>query len=332
MNEIVPLRELTTEEIENFNDYRSSYSSIIKSNDLGIVKSKRTFGVELECYNNKSKKAYITGLANIHERFGMKSDGTIDGDYCREVVTCKLAGKAGEDALRHTCNVLYQTGFRADNGSCGTHVHIGIPEAHAMKGEDEKEKRLRLLALLYSVFDPAIVCLIQKNRRSNRFCQQLGTTLVKIDKDKKDVMGAWKLHDKLKYACENYTNIDQEAIDNRKKGKRLYFHGKYYGINIGGIYSQRNTLEVRYLGGTLDPDEILHWIAFHSAIIDTVLIDGLSEQEILKNLYITREKELFEKLIEIVKLRLDPETITNIKARFKKHNKTLPKGEYIRNR
>ena len=332
MNEQVTIRELTKEEIDNFSDYKSSYSDTIKSNDSGIIKSKRTFGVELECYNNKSKKAYVTGLANIHERFGMKSDGTIDGDYCREVVTCKLAGKAGEDALRHTCNVLYQTGFRADNGSCGTHVHIGVPEARAMKGEDEKEKRLRLLALFYTVFDPAILCLIESNRRTNRFCQPLSQTLVKIDSDKKELLGTWKKYDKLKYACENRTEVDTEYIDRRKKSKSLLFHGKYYGINIGGIYTQRNTLEVRYLGGTLDPDEILHWIAFHCAIIDTVLLDGITEQEILKNLYFTREKELFEKLIELVKRRLDDETVANIESRFKKYNKPLPKGEYINNR
>jgi len=104
-------------------NYDKNFTGFISKNPGSIIKSPRTFGVELEMVNPLlgSIEALNTEL---DESFGFEHDGSIDGPNPIEVVTPILGGKAGEDALKNTLKKVNDLDFEVNN-SCGLHIHLG---------------------------------------------------------------------------------------------------------------------------------------------------------------------------------------------------------------
>ena len=91
-----------------------------------IIKSKRTFGVELELLTNDNLRG------EIDSNFGIKGDASLDTegtDYEEtiEIVSPILKGKKGEDALIEVCDKLRKSDVGV-NKSCGLHVHLGAKD------------------------------------------------------------------------------------------------------------------------------------------------------------------------------------------------------------
>lgn len=312
--------------LRNVNDSRAMSNTAIGDNERGIIKSSRTFGVELECFADH-KYQYLYGIYITPSEWGLKHDGTIGGNFTREIITCPLYGKKGEELLQYGCGVLTDTGFKT-NVSCGSHCHIGIPEAIEKMSEKKErivEKNLKLLALLYTVFDPVMLCLLPKSRRTNAYCAPLGNKVVKIDKDTRTVFGKFKEEERFDMAFHEYDNLTTCRQD---KNRRRGHCGTRYGINFGSIY-YRGTIEIRYHEGTLDAERLIHWMALHSAMVDTAMNGELTEQQILKYTDITDVKKLFTALLELLSSKLDPITITYTQKRFKGYKKYNPKHGYI---
>ena len=91
-----------------------------------IIKSKRTFGIELELLTN------INLSDEIDSNFGLKGDGSLDtnGTDFRntvEIVTPVLMGKKGEEAMLELGETLKLLDVGV-NKSCGLHVHLGAKD------------------------------------------------------------------------------------------------------------------------------------------------------------------------------------------------------------
>lgn len=315
--------------LRNFNIDRRMSKRIRGVLTGGVIKSKRTFGVELECLNDFWAK-FCLGLSLVPKEWGLKGDSSIKGNYTREIITCPLRGKKGEKMLTDGCNILNSLDWKSGNQyGCGSHCHIGIPEAInkcTPQKEARTEARLKLLAIFYTVFDPAIYCLIDLNRRLSSFCQPLADKLVPIDKDTKKTFGKFKEQDRFDAAIAPNSYGKNEIRMYKKKSN--YYGGGRYGINFGSIY-YRGTLEIRYHEGTLDPVRLIHWIALHTAIVDTVMNGEITEQEILKYLDIKIVEELKDEMMLLLQPKLNQETTDYTNRRFNEYKYSNPKDGYI---
>ena len=292
----------------------------------GIIKSKRTFGVELECLC-ESRDKYKMGLMLVPKAWGLKGDGSIRGSNTREIITCPMYGKGGEEMLTFGCDTLRSMDYLT-NTSCGSHCHIGIPEAlKNWVGAKDKllEKRLKLLAMFYTVFDPVMLCMLPKERRTNGYCSPLGNRVVSIDKTTKELFGRFKEKEGFTSAITGYDDT-KIAKDNLRASRGIC--GDRYGINFGSIY-YRGTIEIRYHEGTLDAERLIHWIAFHSAIVDTCLAGAITEDQVLSYAKIEKVQKLFSALMDILNERLDESTVKYMTKRFNGYKKLNPKHGYI---
>ncbi len=317
-----PLSQRALDEAFALNDSRP-IGKKIGNTKTGIIKSKRTFGCELESIA-KNPLVYRTARYLLPKEFGYGGDGSIrtTGDQRGiEFKTAPLQGQIGEDTLRKCCSLLLDSGYKV-NTSCGTHCHIGIPEAMGDSTELVQE-RLKNLVLFLTVFEPAVLTLLPKDRRDNSYCCRISDRYA-VFKDIKTLQEnnfkKEKQFDHFWYSTKDETRLKSVKTSHAVRGRD--------GFNFNSIH-HRGTLEVRLHEGTLDADRIIHWVALHSAIVDLVMDGKVSQEDIVAYKKINGVKELLDKLIELLGNNLDPLTVKYTLARFKKYKKLNPADGYI---
>lgn len=86
------------------------------------IKSKRKFGVEIECgFDNFAQ--LLDSMNRVNRDYGFVHDGSVDCSNGIEIVTPILQGKKGEESLITTLDIINQNNVYVDN-SCGLHVHL----------------------------------------------------------------------------------------------------------------------------------------------------------------------------------------------------------------
>lgn len=282
----------------------------IVGSEKGLIKSERTFGVELECTTNTYLKRSIADFL-INPNYEADSDGSVSG-VCREYKTPVLQNKAGEDSLMETCAMLQDVGFYT-NSTCGTHVHIGVPESKDPSSSAEDQEHLKNLLIFYKTIDPMVNMLLPRTRRNNRFARPMdmiysGAHINKLKADKRFDFFWFKTADDASLkAFKSRSCYGEERID------------RYSGINFNSL-SIRGTLEVRYHQGTLDAPTLIHWIGFHAGIVDFVMSGKITEEEIegLKKIKDTRE--MLVTVLEMIKSFISKKTMTAILDRYDTFN------------
>lgn len=107
-----------------------------------MIKSKRHFGVELECVYNS-----YDSTSKVYENFkdwGFSSDGSVrrhkNAVGTSELVSPVLGGEKGEKQIIDFCKAVNENGF-AVNKSCGFHLHL---EALDFKRDPKKDKKQKI--------------------------------------------------------------------------------------------------------------------------------------------------------------------------------------------
>ncbi len=296
----------------------------IGNKDTGIIKSKRTFGCEVECvapnYLTRKTAPYL-----MPKEFGYGGDGSIrttGSERSVEFKTAPLYGKLGEETLIKFCSLLKDSGYKT-NTSCGGHCHIGIPEAFGEKDNEKVQKKLKNLLLLLTVIEPAILSLLPKDRRGNSFCGRISDRYV-VFKDIKSLQS----NDFKKETQFDHFWYNTKNESTLKSYKSAHSVRSRDGFNFNSI-GHRGTLEIRFHEGTLDSERLIHWMALHSAIVDIVMDNKLKENDILSLKKIDDVEELLNRLLEILGDRLDKSTVKYTLTRFKQYKKLNPKDGYI---
>lgn len=294
---------------------------IIRGDDRkGIIKTGRAFGIELEsfCPDNVN---FNIGLYKAPDGFGFSPDGSISGSYSMEIKTCPLVGKEGEQILKDYLTELTDVLGWKTNTSCGTHCHIAIPEAQ--KSTPAVEAKLKNLAILYTIFDPVIRSLLPRDRRNNVYCAPLRAGIISVDATEKKLVEA---HQKAKTFAELlYKTTSQPSIDHYKLSRNVVTRG---GINFQSMYF-RGTLEVRYHQGSLDPVQLIHWIALHSAMVELAMSGKITEEQLMEYAEIKTLRRLLDCLIELVTPLVDKTTVKYTLARYNKYRYLNPIRGYI---
>jgi hypothetical protein len=125
------------------------------------------------------------------------------------------------------------------------------------KPQNASTERLKRLLSFYIAFDDVIAAMLPRDRRDNDFARRLNQK-VSIDSiaDCDSVFDIFKIW--------NRSDDDRSINSSGRNGRHP---SRYCGINIHSLL-KHGTIEIRYLAGTLDHNEILNWIALHHAIID----------------------------------------------------------------
>lgn len=99
-----------------------------------MIKSKRTFGVEIEASLGQYPKMNV--LRSKLQRWRFDDDGSIRDLIPNpiEFVSPILSGATGEETLRKSCKVMKELGVDPNHTCCGLHVHLG---AEDFKSNDE---------------------------------------------------------------------------------------------------------------------------------------------------------------------------------------------------
>lgn len=337
-DDIVNLCEEHYYEFNNKYAY-SELSNVIPTlgnkNIHGNILSSRTFGIEFECTTPRIINQSVA-LALTPPEFGFGSDCTVSGNgigsTSTEIRTCKLVGLDGENIVIDMCKKLKDLKYTV-NDSCGTHVHIGIPEAMENNCDtgDETEKKLKNLFLFYNIFEPCILSLLPPSRRSNRFCSPFRNAfMITLTNKTKKPCGIFKDKARFDHFWWEHSKDQKISKDSLLSSKRNgYTAGnRYLGINFSSIY-RRGALEIRYHQGTIDANQIIHWIAFHSAIVDLVMSGSISETKICGYAKVEKLEKLFEDLLLLLSTKINSDTLDEIKKRFKKYKKLNPPNGYI---
>jgi hypothetical protein len=130
------------------------------SEKKGIIRSDRTFGIELEVGTTND-----VGIPKLYSEFGDRfhftRDGSIQAVNPIEIVSPVLRGAKGEDMVRKLCKRMAELQFFGEDPSCGFHAHLGgegflsVPQ-HIVVNEEEyldilnkKNKNFQLVNAIY---------------------------------------------------------------------------------------------------------------------------------------------------------------------------------------
>jgi hypothetical protein len=120
-----------------------------------------------------------------------------------------------------------------------------------------ENRRLRRLAAFYLAFDDVIAAMLPAKRRTNDYTKRIGTRINMHDiteaSDHLKFFNLWTKTGSLK-------DFKGTLHDQRH-------NSRYYGVNFRSLL-KHGTIEIRYLGGSIDPDHVLHWTALHHAVLD----------------------------------------------------------------
>jgi hypothetical protein len=136
-------------------DYVKFQPAELERNTFKVLKSKRSFGIELEFASCMGS----TYALNRETRFGWKPDGT--SGVQREIYSPPLTGDLGMIEVAKICATAKFHRWMVTN-RCGFHLHIGVPETEC----------LTKIALAYRYTAPLWFLWVNKDRQNNSYCRR----------------------------------------------------------------------------------------------------------------------------------------------------------------
>lgn len=227
--------------------------SLLEYEEGEIIKSQRSFGIELECIapNRKAASTASMGTANV---IGLGSDGSVEGKGAEsglEFQTPPAIGKAAEDMIKGLCETLSKSKFNV-NMSCGFHVHIDSHDLFKLQANQQLQA-IKNIWTAYLAYEDVFISLLPESRRSNNhYCSGLKTEY-SVD----EILRA-----------QNFQELEQlwyrrTSISDVTAAKGQHRHPtRYRGINLHPFFSDGH-LEIRYHSGTINPRKILEWVNLH---------------------------------------------------------------------
>jgi hypothetical protein len=177
------------------------------------------------CYNYCEDSPFSLALAELPESLTC----TFDGSAGREFKTPILPRREREQYLEDVCETLKSQGYDG-NQRCGAHIHIGLGGASATL-------KYRVYAMFVAYNQLMLHSIIPEMRNRSHVGD--------IEKIYKEAYG-----DEVEELIQFLTREEQPPASVRN-----FVQGKY-GFALRGNF---NTIEIRYLEGSLDAQRLCHW-------------------------------------------------------------------------
>lgn len=223
------------------------------------IKSKRYVGLEIETNfngdawdNEPSTDDIREELAHMFRReqridpaLSVVYDGSVTDEshpYGYEIV---MRPRRGDRLLQDTkivCNTLVHNLDAYVSRKCGLHLHIDV--------RDYDYIHFSVLALMTKLIEPHVYSWCPPSRSTSQWCRKVSQRLssFKYVESRDDFIDVW--YDNGYYSSEKYNDK------------------RYHGLNLHCHFQANQGLEIRYHGGTLNPDKIKHWTIFWTNVVD----------------------------------------------------------------
>lgn len=208
-----------------------------------------TFGVEIECFLpdyhrlDIGRRHHGTPLPPPFSPGWLgEKDGSLkpDNDWMNpvEIVSPKLVGRSGLNAVEHVYDVLNRLGARV-NSTCGLHVHVGMRSVLGDRADDFGlvVRWVRRLLHLVSVHEPALYAIGgDPSRPQSEYCRS--------------IKAKWR--DKLS------PDDDLESIRRHNAETQAMADGalrdvsRYCSLNLCNLFEPKCTVEFRAFAATLN--------------------------------------------------------------------------------
>jgi len=237
-----------------------------------IIKSNRTFGVELEFnsrenqvtianrINNKFRSLECRGESYNHATqpyWKVITDSSVSSrlGYGLEIVSPILKGKKGMNELIKVADFLNDMDDVEVDVSCGVHVHIDI--------NDATPRQVGNIVKLYAKQSEFIDCVVAPSRRwdGNKGLRWSQNMYRGCGFDLGDNERLWNTIDNRLDQTEGETNVSQI---NRLADT---LGGRYRAVNLTS-YRKYGTVEFRQHAGTLDSSKLNNWVVFCGNLVD----------------------------------------------------------------
>lgn len=222
------------------------------------IKSRRYVGVEIETntryepndyYDIKHRiKRRIASTRDIDDtiiRDRVVSDGSVtNGDHPHgfEVVMDPRRGDILYQDVKSVCDHLKEEEDAYVSVKCGLHIHIDI--------RDYDWYHFQVLALMTKMIEPHVYTWVPESRLKSNWCRPVSQNVqdFKYVSNRDEFIDFW---------------YDHSSYNNDK-----YNDKRYHGLNFHSHFQANQGIEIRYHGGTLNPDKIKHWIIFWTNVVD----------------------------------------------------------------
>ena len=213
-------------------------------------------------------------------RLDVVSDGSVnrgDHEHGLEVVMQPRRGDILHQDVKTICDVLKNDNDSYVSRHCGLHLHIDC--------RDYDWYHFMVLSLFVKFIEPHIYTLVPQSRLTGgggqKWCKPLSQSF-------RDFMYVGSREEFVDFWYDNGNFTNDKYNDKR-----------YHGFNLHSHFQANQGIEIRYHGGTLNPDKIKHWSIFWSNVVDTsyeIAEKMFQEQEITESF---RMSSMVTSLIEV---------------------------------
>tara|TARA_R100000742_G_C4278276_1_gene100893 strand:+ start:1465 stop:3237 length:1773 start_codon:yes stop_codon:yes gene_type:complete len=264
----IPWDVMSNEYVVSRNSFINPEHDFYEKDTFNKITSKRSMGIEIETnYRNyedsrrddvwESISREIANSRHIDKdndvrenlrlgRIRVVSDGSVlrgKHEYGNEVVMSPRRGDMLYKDATIVCDTLKEYHGAYVSRHCGLHLHVDI--------QDFDWLHLSVLSLMVKYIEPHIYTWVPQSRLKGQWSKPIsqGFSDFKNISDREDFGNFW-------YDNGCYTNDK-------------YNDKRYHGLNLHCHFQANQGLEIRYHGGTLNPEKILHWSIFWSNVVDT---------------------------------------------------------------
>lgn len=224
--------------------------------------TKRCFGVEIEVgkeigrdtiidfikyrTNRFVKKSYYRPTINNHY-WDVKHDGSCGSKFVNgineggyEINSYKASGVNDMKEIAWMISNLKKINVKVNN-NCGFHLHVEV--------SDYDSENIGVLLNNWIFVENMIFSCVPNKRKSNKYCQKLGSQPLDAKEDLKKAIDFW-----------NYYKPKTIALTNTDRKKALNIINFYRSISLKKF--NRKTVEFRFMESTLCEKNIKNWIRF----------------------------------------------------------------------
>jgi hypothetical protein len=236
-----------------------------------IIKSNRTFGVEIEFNSSVSQTTVANILNNKFRSIEFKGEGynhatvpywkiITDSSvsdrlgYGLEIVSPILKGKKGLKEVQRILDVMDNNeNFEVDI-TCGIHVHVDV--------NNQSAQEIANCVKLYAKQSEYIDAILQPSRRAGG---SKGERWARNAYNRMNIEAGnnERLFNEIDSCLENRGNTTLSQINELCS----YMGGRYNAVNLNA-YRKYGTVEYRQHGGSLSAEKVCNWIVFVTNLTD----------------------------------------------------------------
>lgn len=222
------------------------------------IKSKRYVGIEIETnyqseisnddvthyIRNKIRRTRINS-DNLMRRDTAVYDGSVtngDHPFGNEIVMQPRRGDRIHTDVKTICDALKELDAYP-SVKCGLHLHIDT--------RDYDWYHFSVLTMMTKLIEPHVYTWVPPSRLSGQWSRPVSQSV-----------------SDFRY-INNRESFIEFFYDNGGFTNEKYNDKRYHGLNLHCHFQAEQGTEIRYHGGTLNPDKIKHWTIFWTNVIDT---------------------------------------------------------------